>query len=145
MWFKFPQGQNRISLQQMNFKSEASDESGNQFFRAPDHFAGIILDQPGYTVAEPPKGAPADLPKPDSAEANVIPLLTGQIKDLQVKLEAAEAAFETVKARLASVAMERDELKLALHESTMKIQELEDSVKSPPAPEEKKRYVSSRG
>lgn len=102
MWFKFPKGTKRINVQQQDFGVEAQDEKGGAYFRAPNHFAGLILALPGFAAAEPPAGAPPDLPKAD-------PLRDGAIADLSKRLEAAQhelqglrSSYNTLQASLTS-------------------------------------------
>lgn len=79
MWFRFPEGTTQISIEQQIFTAESKDADGNEYFRAPDHFAPIILGLGGFTrVSEDqlPKGAPPDLPKHDPARAEAIDMLS---------------------------------------------------------------------
>lgn len=103
MWFRFPPGTKGITVQQQEFGVEATDEAGD-YFRAPDHFAGIILDLPGFAMAKPPEGAPADLPKPDPERDGAVEQLGGQIERLKLELDGANA-------RLAEISAERDDLR----------------------------------
>jgi len=79
MWFKFPEGTTQISIEQQIFTAESEDKDGNAYFRAPDHFAPIILGLGGFTRAtedQLPKDAPADLPKSDPERAAAIDVLS---------------------------------------------------------------------
>jgi len=79
MWFKFPEGTTQISIEQQIFTAESEDKDGNAYFRAPDHFAPIILGLGGFTRAmedQLPKGAPPDLPKADPERAAAIDVLS---------------------------------------------------------------------
>ena len=110
MWFKFPMGATGISVQQQGFGVEATDEEKNNYFRAPDHFAGLILDIPGFEIADIkklPSDAPEDLAKVDPVKEANSTLLTGKIQTLELENEA-------LRANLATVKMERDELTLSL-------------------------------
>jgi hypothetical protein len=110
MWFQFPQGTDRISVALQEFQPEATDADGKQFFRAPDHFAGIILDLPGFRAAQPPEGAPADLPQAD-------PLRDGAIGQLGAQIDALKLENEALRSSVATFRAANDELRLKLHEA----------------------------
>lgn len=114
MWFQFPKGAESISVQQQQFSIEASDEEGRGYFRAPDHFAGLILDVPGFSAKEPPNTDLPDLPKAD-------PLRDGAIGDLGRKLDASQTEtrelredLNRVSAELRAMADENRALKTAM-------------------------------
>ena len=108
MWFQFPEGTTEISVQQMNFKPEFEDKFGGKYFRAPDHFAPIILALPKFkAVADMPEGAPED--------AGVDFTLGGDnltIRQLTADLGAARLENEQLNAALASFRAESEDLKL---------------------------------
>ncbi len=110
MWFRFPEGSESISVELQTFTPEFEDDEGNKYFRAPDHFAPRILDLPGFTTAPQPEGAPEDLPKSDPAQATVVGQLGNQVGALR-------AEIESLRATLAVVTSERNDLKLKLHEA----------------------------
>lgn len=106
MWFQFPIGTTRLTVNQQEFSSEFSYVEGeNTFhcFRAPDHFAPQILDLPGFAAVMPKKGMPKDLPR--STQASTIDMLAGSNEALKLELE-------NVKALLAETSASRDDWKL---------------------------------
>lgn len=122
MWFRFPDGTTSISVQQQAFGVEAENTSG-AYFRAPDHFAGIILDLPGFTaVSEPPEGTDlGDLPKDDPLRDAAIGQLTAQVDRLKMENEGLKAAF-------AEVSAERDDWKLKALDRETQIKNLESDL-----------------
>jgi len=63
MWFRFPEGTEQISVQQQVFVPEYRDAKGANFFRAPDHFAPIILSQTDCLAIRPEgEDVPTDMP-----------------------------------------------------------------------------------
>lgn len=119
MWFQFPEGTTALSVQQQEFCIEAVDKDGRGYFRAPDHFAGIILDQPGFRSAIAPEGAPEDLPVADPLHDNTITQLSAQVDTLRFE----NSNFRAI---IAELSAERDDLKLKLFESQARVNELEE-------------------
>lgn len=110
MWFMFPRETTGITVELQGYGIEALDKDGRGYFRAPDHFAGRILDIPGFEIADVtklPSDAPEDLAKVDPIKEANSTLLTGKIQTLELENEALRASLATVK-------MERDELTLSL-------------------------------
>ena len=117
MWFKFPDGVDQISVQQQPFKVEVEQE-GKKFFRAPDHFAPLILDLPGFTGERPQgDGVPPDLPPSIPGAESTVDALTLQLSELK---ESEAALRET----LATVTKERDKAVGALATALERITEL---------------------
>lgn len=83
MWFKFPAGVDQISVEQQLFAVEVKDEAGAGFFRAPDVFAPTILNLPGFARADPPEGAPEDLPPVDPKRAEAVDKLSAEVESLR--------------------------------------------------------------
>lgn len=122
MWFRFPEGVTSISVEQQAFGPEFTDKkTGQNWFRAPDHFAAKILDLQGFFAGEPPEGAPEDLPKEDPARDSAFGQMSGQIGNLQLE-------NDNLKASLAEVSAERDDLKLKLYESEQRVTELAEQL-----------------
>jgi regulator of replication initiation timing len=119
MWFCFPAGVTQINVQQQLFVEEIKDKDGRSLFRAPDHFAAIILDQPGFSVpAELPKNAPEDLPKSlDPEISNEVASLAGQLRQKDFELD-------NLQASLSEVSMERDSLRVELREVKTELENL---------------------
>lgn len=98
MWFSFPPGCEAISIEQQQFNIEMLGDNNIGYFRAPDHFATKILALNGFAVANPPEGAPEDLPRTDPLRDGAIAELTGtteaqkrEIHDLREDLGAMNA------------------------------------------------------
>jgi hypothetical protein len=123
MWFKLPPGVGGISVAQQEFNPEFSDDEGS-YFRAPDHFAALILDGTGISALnKPPPGAPADLPKANSPEANNVLQLTGHIESLKLDKISLETSVTILKT-------ENQDLKNELNEAqAMLSQFAEDNPK----------------
>lgn len=83
MWFRFPAGTDQISIEQQTFAVEHEDKDGVKYFRAPDHFAPIILGLGGFTRVDQPEGAPKDLEPIDPKRAEVTDKLAAEVASLQ--------------------------------------------------------------
>lgn len=131
MWFKFPKGVTNATFNLQSFGVEAKDADGRGYFRAPDHFAPVILLGPGYEqVEQPPEGAPDDLPRPDPLRDGAIASLTAELEatkrevktlreDIAAMQAAAQAAINAVKA-------ERDALAAQLKQTQEKAEDDDD-------------------
>lgn len=119
MWFRFPKDVTQISVQQQLFVPEIEDAEGHGLFRAPDHFAAIILDQPGFSVpGELPKDAPEDLPKSlDLEVSNEVAALAGQLRQKDFEIA-------NLSAKISELSMERDALSLELRETKIELANL---------------------
>lgn len=125
MWFKFPEGVDNISVQQQNFRSEAQDKEGGDYFRAPDHFAPIILELPGFSrVMTPPEGAPADLPKEDSETSLALGSLASQV-------DALKQDNQNLREENANLIRERDALVIQVATLEVEVKESETKEKEP--------------
>lgn len=139
MWFRFPEGVTQISVSQQLFVTEIVDSEGRGLFRAPDHFAAIILDQPGFSVpAELPKDAPEDLPKTlDPEISNEVAALAGQLRQRDFEID-------NLKASLAEASMERDSLRVELREIKTELDNLKvESEEKKVEPEKKSGFSDS--
>jgi len=122
MWFGFPPGATQISVNNQIFEIEAKDDNDRGLFRAPDHFAPQILDLPGFSRVEAPKDGPPDLPKTlDDGVGKEVDRLAAQLAQRDLELS-------HYKSLVAEVSVERDELKLQLHEAQAKVLELEEAA-----------------
>ena|SRR5580765_627778 len=122
MWFRFPQGTKEVSVQLQNFFPEAKDEDGHDCFRAPDHFAPLILDLPGFGKGKPIGTNLEDLPKHDLKRDTAIAQLSGQVEGLKVENESLKAALETTKVAL-------DEWKLKFFNLEAEHKNLQEDIK----------------
>lgn len=128
MWFRFPDGVEQISANLQNFKTEVTQE-GKAFFRAPDHFAPLILDLPGFAAERPQgKDIPDDLPTSMPGSENALDTLTQQ-------LSAAKESEAAVRETLSAVTNERDKLMAALKVAKEEV----DRLKAPEDPEKKNK------
>ncbi len=83
MWFRLAEGATGISVQGQEFSAEVIDEEGRGFFRAPDHFAPLILDLNGFeAIGAPPGTDLPDLPQADPERDTAITRMTMQIQSL---------------------------------------------------------------
>lgn len=83
MWFRFPAGTDQISIEQQSFMVEHEDKDGVKYFRAPDHFAPVILGLSGFTRVDQPEGAPKDLEPIDPKRAEATDKLAAEVASLQ--------------------------------------------------------------
>ena len=124
MWMRFPRGVSSVNCQLQNFKTEAQDPDGRDYFRVPNHFAPILLGIPGFEVAEPPDGTDlTDLPQAD-------PLRDGAIAELTQKAESAVRELGLIRADLnatnAKLHAEENEKNKALDAAATLAKENED-------------------
>lgn len=136
MWFQFPEGSNAITVQQQSFKSEAKDVEGREYFRAPEHFADIILGIAGFSIKEPPDCDLPDLPQAD-------PLRDGAIGDLAKKLDVEQETSRRLREDLNSLSAEffalkaeRDKLNTTLEAEQRRVAALEERLNELESPAE---------
>ncbi len=133
MWFSMPDGCGGITVELQAFDVEIRDDNGKGYFRAPDHFAPRILSIPGFAMAEPPAGAPDDLPKADPLRDGAISELTrrGAAQDIEIKSLSEDLAVERAKNK--ALESEVGELKktVAVREAT--IDSLSEQLEDKPA------------
>ena len=138
MWFAFPQGYDRITVERQEFVPEVTDEEGRKYFRAPNHFAPQILAFKGFVhVENPPEGSPADLPLPDPLRDGAISQLTREKEGLQRELANARTDLGVANARIAALVNENGQYKDTVQKQIARIGELEEQLEesvSPPAP-----------
>lgn len=128
-WFRFPEGTDVVSIERQNFITEARDINGRGYFRAPDHFAGIIKSLPGFSITDPPEGTDLpDLPKSDPLRDSTISEQARKIEALELSVQNLQTDNSAMSANLASTLAERDDLKLKLHEMTMERDELQEKI-----------------
>lgn len=128
MWFKFPEGVTEVSIQQQNFKAEVRDAEGRSYFRVPNHFANTLLMLNGFVIAEPPEGAPADLPQPDTLRDGAIADLSHKVESLQREITGLRSDIVATNAARQALMSERDKLKSDLEEAQEKIADLENKL-----------------
>lgn len=129
MWFKFPKGAERISVEQQEYGIEAQDEDGNAYFRAPDHFAPRILAIVGFAIADAiPAGAPADLPKADPLRDGAIVELTKSNEALKLEVRQLREDFIVSRSRISSLEKEKNDLAAKLHAAQVSLSNLQDEI-----------------
>ena len=132
MWFKFPKGVEKISIERLEFGVDATDHEGGNYFRAPDHFSSRILALPGFVfVAQPPDGAPADLTKTNSLQEVAISDLTKIIGILKLQVQNLTADLGAASAQAQALTTQNIKLTKQLEEANAKIEELEDEDNEP--------------
>lgn len=124
MWFQFPPGAESITVQRQNFGVEITDDKGIGYFRAPSHFAPVILAIPGFGLARDlPADAPADNTGTGTQEKAVSSLAASlEAKDMEIQGLRAD-----LNAAMAETAALRDKNVQLLAEND-KLQDLMDSV-----------------
>lgn len=139
MWFKFPVGVTAISVQQQQFVAEHTDEDGGLYFRAPDHFAPLILALKDFGIASQPKGAPPDLDPNDRVKSDAISQLGGTVTQLQRELADSQAGLIAVNRDLQTKTAELAQANGIVNQLTARIKELEEELEErPPAVAAKK-------
>lgn len=133
MWFRMPEGTSGVSVELQEFKAEAKDEAGFGYFRAPAHFAPRILAIPGFLMAEPPEGAPPDLPQPDPLRDGAISDLTRAQEALKMENTGLRTDLEAANARLRAMETSIKELQGAITARDIKIAALEEQIEDAPA------------
>jgi flagellar motility protein MotE (MotC chaperone) len=118
MWFQFPQGVNGISVELQHFVPEFKDQKGNNYFRAPDHFAPRILALKGFTtVTDLPEGAPEDLPRADPQRDGAITELTQTVEAQRRDLQNLRSDLGAANARIQALSNDKVELMKKLEDS----------------------------
>lgn len=141
MWFRFPKGADKISVECQQFVSELVHE-GIDYFRAPDHFATRILSIPGFARVEtPPDGAPPDLPKADPIRDNSIVELTKANEALKTSAQNMQADLIAANAKVRALVDEKTKLQLDLQTALEKISTLEEDAEE----ESEKKVVTLGG
>jgi len=118
MWFKFPEGTTQVSVEQQTFSPEYKDDQGYEYFRAPDHFAPLILGFKDFK-ARAPQGddVPDDIRTLPSKDALVLDSMTSQ-------LEALKAENAQLRTTIQVGRDENDSLRKQLAESQQQVNEL---------------------
>jgi hypothetical protein len=111
VWFRLPEGTNGIAVEHETFECEIRDDEGRGYFRAPDRFATLILEVPGFIVTTtPPEGAPEDLPRADPLRDGAIAQLTQENQSLRWDLQNMRSDLEASRAKSASLESLNDKL-----------------------------------
>ena len=118
MWFRYPKGTTRISVERQEFGIDYTDTEGNNYFRAPNHFAAVILMGPGFKQAVPPEDAPPDLPQPDPLRDGAISRLTGDLEASRKTAGDLRERVDVLTAALSAMTAERDNLQRLLDDAT---------------------------
>lgn len=115
MYFQFPEKVSSISVERQVFQPEFTDEEGNRFFRAPDHFADQIMSlNLGFKPVPRPEGAPDDLPS--SAVTDVVSTLSAETAALQEENKNLRQMLNDASAERDQVVLENKALKAKIEE-----------------------------
>ena len=127
MWFRFPKGAERITIERQEFASEWTDAEGWNYFRAPAHFSPRILGLgAGFIVVADPKDMPADLPREDPERDNAIVALTAQLTARDDEIAGMRSDLIALRSELAARSAEVANLKTDLANARVEIQNLKD-------------------
>lgn len=132
MWFSLPKGTTGLTVEQQQFSQEITDKDGVSYFRAPDHFSPRILALPGFALAEPPDGAPADLPKSDPLRDGAISELTQTLAAQKIEIQNLRSDLNAAHASVTSLHNAKTALEQKLRESTDKIEDLQEQLEDKP-------------
>ena len=112
MWFRFPEGYDNISVQMQHFSAEAIDAEGRGYFRAPNHFAPLILSTNLGFEADviPPEGSPDDLPKADPLRDGAIAELTALSEAQKQEIANLRSDLEVMRSQVVVLTNERNML-----------------------------------
>lgn len=128
MWFSFPPGVERITVEKQEFVADFTS-GGVHYFRAPEHFAPRILAIRGFSFVEtPPEGSPADLPKTDPSRDSAIETLTKTVEALKIENQGLTSDFTAACAQITALTNEKTALALELQEVREKLNALEEDV-----------------
>lgn len=126
MWFSFPKGCSGISVERQEFGIEYSDDKGTNYFRAPDHFAPKILAIGGFTMVDPPAGAPDDLPKADPLRDGAIAELTATAEAQKTQLQNMRSDLEASTSRIVALSNENSDLRKLTERQSEQIEQLRE-------------------
>lgn len=130
MWFKLPDGVDQISVEQQIFREEFSDDKG-RYFRAPDHFAPIILGQTGFERVTQPEGAPDDIKAEDPRRGKAMDELADANTALQAEVVQLRQEVKDLTAERDALNTSVSSLESQLDEADKKIAELESAADDP--------------
>lgn len=109
MWLKYPTGTERISVEQQNYEVEVRDEKNNGYGRVPNALVARLVNL-GFHKADPPEGAPADLPLADPLRDGAISDLTVANEQLRKDAESLRSDMGAANAKIGALVTERDKL-----------------------------------
>ena len=134
MWFAFPVGYERISVERQEFAPEFTDDKGRHYFRAPNHFAPMILAIKGFAQAEPPTDL-ADLPQADPLRDGAISQLTKENEALKLENTNTRSDIVAATAQIKALVNDKTMLEAELLQAKAKIVELEEELEDKPLAE----------
>lgn len=150
MWFKTAPGVTDISVEQMSFHctifddEEAEPSYRRGYFTAPDHFAAKILELPGFSVSDPPEGAPEDTANKDILRDGALSDLMKKIAQLQQENGELTTEHRGAIQQVNRLYQECEALKVEKETLVGQIRELEEELESYRAPEEAKKAVGKK-
>lgn len=129
MWFSFPEGADRITVEHQEFGVEHTDRAGRGYFRAPDHFAPRILMLKGFAqVSEPTEEFPEDLAPEDPQRDDAIRELAAVASSQKAELENLRSDYIAANAKASALETENVTLRRQLEESQTIIAELREDL-----------------
>jgi hypothetical protein len=139
MWFQFPKGCSRISVERQEFSAEALDEAGREYFRAPNHFAPKILALPGFAAVDPPDGAPDDLSNADPLRDSAISDLSRHNDALREELTNLRSDLGAANAKIVALTNEKVALEAEIEQLKHDLEVAREEQEDAPAPAKGKR------
>ena len=128
MWFSMPKGCGGITVEHMEFVPEVTDAEGTAYFRAPDHFSTRILGINGFKVAQPPEGAPEDLPRADPLRDGAIAELTHTLAARDTEVQNLRSDLLAANAKITALMHENEQLLIKLNEANGKVLDFEEQI-----------------
>jgi peptidoglycan hydrolase CwlO-like protein len=121
MWFQFPEGVSAISVQLQDFSAQAADENGREYFHAPDHFAPLILDLPGFIAKKPPDADKIQIPMESRSSDDALVRVASQV-------EAFKLENGNLRSTIAELSAQRDDLKVENNNLKGEVSQLKEEI-----------------
>jgi len=127
MWFQFPENEEIISVERQTFITEYTNNNGDRFFRAPDHFREKLVRDGGCkALIIPPEGVPDNLPP--LAFPETAPGADDKVLMIQQELSNERSTSTALRAELGAALHERDQLRFQVHELTEELNDLKEKM-----------------
>jgi hypothetical protein len=134
MWFAFPKGVDRITVERQEFRAETKDVQGRDCFRCPEHFAPKILAIAGFILAgELDANAPADVPNTNLDLDAAVRAMAAQKDANEMEIRGLREDLVAANAKLAALMETHATLQKAHDVALDKIDELTDELEDKPA------------
>lgn len=135
MWFAFPPGVDRITVERQEFHAETKDAQGRACFRCPEHFAPKILAIKGFLLAgELDASAPADVPNTNLDLDSAVRAMAAQKDANEMEIRGLREDLVAANAKLSALAEAHAVVQKAHDAALDKIDELNDALEDKPAP-----------